>query len=232
MYRGIAVPSAMSDEVVASIKSGGLRGDEGTAWSVRMPSARKVRRALESLYKKVDLSTDDIFADAELPGVGACGGIMGATYYGASHNRTGENDQPIVIAFDVALDIVYVDSRDFLCTVFQMWDRETTDLRGQQAATLRDLYGQRIGRYFNQACATDDQQRRIAMCNLASFDSEVVLAHHANRKVIAGRHGTLFTSAFIVQAPIEPESIRDVQTVSQQFEPPAADVALADMWGW
>jgi len=44
------------------------------------------------------------------------------------------------------------------------------------------------------------------------------------------RYGTVFTSAFSIEAPVESESIRDVYTVSA-FHQPTVDVSLDDMWG-
>lgn len=230
MYRGIAVSSQNADEVIATIKSRGLPGDEGTQWRSTMPSVRKIRDRLDFLYEKSDLSKDDIYQDAERLGVDAAGSSIGGEYYAAKHNRSWEDDQPIVIVFDVDVDKVAVDCRDFLCTVFQLWDRAPEDWWSFQDAVMTDVFGSGILRYFGSAREANEQQRRIAMCNLACFDLDVVVAHHANRKVIAGRYGTVFTSAFSVEAPVESESIRDVYAVSA-FHQPTVDVSLDDMWG-
>ena len=40
------------------------------------------------------------------------------------------------------------------------------------------------------------------MCNLAPFDESVVKSHYQNQKIIGGRYGTRFSSAFFVKAPI------------------------------
>jgi len=90
---------------------------------------------------------------------------------------------------------------------------------------LSELFGRRVLRYFDSACEVSDQAHRIAMCNLAAFDSGVVLAHHANRKVIGGRHGRLFTSVFFVQGPVDAEAIRDVYAISH-FDAPTPHVSL------
>lgn len=70
------------------------------------------------------------------------------------------------------------------------------------AGWLLELFGPAIGRYFDAASGVTDQTFRIAMCNLASFDGDVVLAHHSNRRIIGGRHPTHFKSAFFVQTPV------------------------------
>jgi hypothetical protein len=67
------------------------------------------------------------------------------------------------------------------------------------------------------------------MCNLVCFDPGVVAEHHANRRVIAGRYGTLFTSAFFVQGPVDAASILDAFVI-ENFEPPSPDISLGDMW--
>ncbi len=229
LYRGIAVPSAKADDVAAAVGSRGLGGDEGR-WRFVVPDIAKVRAELEVLFTRPDLTRNDIFRDTPFPGICACGTSSDGEYYAARHNFSTEDDYPLVIEFDAALDMVYVDPRDFLCTAFQLWDRDSVNLRASQAALLSELFGPGILRYFESVCHVRDQTHRIAMCNLAAFDPEVVLAHHANRKVIRGRYGTTFTSAFFVQGPLHPERIRRLYR-AEQYSPLAPDASLDGFFG-
>jgi hypothetical protein len=195
-----------------------------------VPDVAKVRAEIETMFAWLALTRDDIFRDTPFPGICACGSSIGGEYYAARHNLSTENNYPLVIEFDTPLDRVYVDSRDFLCTAFQLWDRDSVNLRASQAALLSELFGLRILRYFDAAYRVTDQQYRIAMCNLAAFDPEVVLAHYSNRKVIRGRYGALFTSSFFVQGPVPPSWIRRLYTI-EQYNPPRPDVSLDEFFG-
>jgi len=229
LYRGIAVPSARVDAVVAAIESRGLRGDEGD-WKFQVPDVAKVRADIEALFARPDLTIKDIFQSTPFLGICACGTSSGGEYYAAKHNFSTKNDYPLTIEFEAALDKIYVDPRDFLCTAFQLWDSCSMNLRASQAALLSELFGPRILRYFESACQVRDQTHRIAMCNLAAFDPEVVSAHYANRKVIAGRYGTSFASAFFVQTPVPPERIRRLYT-AERNSPSVPDVSLSRFLG-
>jgi hypothetical protein len=224
LYRGIAVPSDQASGVIVDIERRGLHGDIGT-WGFRVPDMSVVRREIDNLFARPDLDSAAIFEPGEFPGVCACGGRVGADYYAGQHNKGGEDDQPIVIEFEAPLEDVYVDPRDFLCTVFQLWDRDPSTNRDEVLRLLSVLYGLGIRRYFEAAAETQDQAYRIAMCNLASFDEDVVRAHYANRLVIAGRYETLFESAFFVKAPVLSASIRNVYALSD-FSDAGPDVTL------
>jgi hypothetical protein len=127
---------------------------------------------LEFLFHKPDLSRDDVLANSQFRAFCACGTAAGAEYYARQHNRTLKENHPLVIEFTSSIDDIYVDSRDFLCTAFQFWDRESSAYRAWQSAVLSRLFGPGILRYFD-ACQSTDQTRRIAMCNLAAFDPDV-----------------------------------------------------------
>lgn len=230
MYRGIAVAPAKVPRVVRSIENGGLRGDEGGR-RCTVPCVRKVRGRLADLFDESNATVHDIFKDTgDYPGVFACGSRIGAEYYAAHHNQSGENNQALVIEFITQLENTYVDARDFLCTAFQLWDRDSGDRRTLQAEWLRKLFGPKILRYFDPACETSDQNYRIFLCNLAAFDPSVVLAHHTNSNIIRGRWGTRFASAFIIQGPVPAAGITAVHQVHRERLRPA-DVSLTDFLG-
>jgi hypothetical protein len=226
LYRGIAVPSMTTDETTSHIRQNGIRGDEGSFWRSLTPDVVSIRSQLDAMFEQGDLTVQDVFKNAELPAIGACGGPIGAMYYAARHNRSSANDLPIVIEFDAPLDRVWVDNRDFLCTVFQLWDYGVSPTRHSDVlGVLIDLYGRGIERYFESASSDSEQDRRIVMCNLAAFDADVVLSHYRNQKVIRGRHNTHFESAFVVQCPIPPADVRYVYPFDT-YELPTPDVTL------
>jgi hypothetical protein len=150
-----------------------------------------------------------------------------AAYYALHHNfSAGRDDHPIAIEFTATIDDVYVDPRDFLCTAFQLWDRESQRYREWQSQVLSDLFGRAILRYFAAACRSTNQAYRIAMCNLAALDPKVVEAHFANTKVIVGRYNTRFMSAFFVKAPVHSSRISRLYVPG--YEEAAVDISLQD----
>lgn len=190
-FRGLTVPAENAERVRSTIESQGL--GLGSQWSFeyRHPGS------LDALFAKHDFSTQDTRPtnQAGVPAVCACGEEMGAAYYAWKHNRTRENDTPIIVEFEADADVVAVDSRDFLATVFQL---------GAPAAArpaLARIFGDAVLRYADRAWATDNQDARIALVDLARHDSAVVKANYANTAVLGGRHSTVFRSAFVVKLP-------------------------------
>lgn len=217
MHRGITVPQREGQRVVAAIQQTGMSGSEGR-WRFVLPDIVDIRPRLNVLFTKPDLTKDDIFSSAPFDGLCACGAPAGAAYYALRHNFSAENDYPVAIEFEADIDDVQVDPRDFLCTAFQMWDRQSETHREWQSEILCDLFGSAVERYFAAAARSKDQGYRIAMCSLAAFDPEVVQAHLENTKVIAGRYGTRFSSAFLVKAPIHASRIKRVYAPHSDHE--------------
>jgi hypothetical protein len=227
LHRGIAVARGGADRVAAIIQTDGLSGGEGRL-RFQLPDIAEVRKRLDALFAKLDLTRADIFAATPFDGICACGTPLGAKYYALQHNFSAEkHDHPIVIEFTAPTDEVYVDPRDFLCTAFQLWDRESRAFQLWQSEVLRNLFGQPIRRYFAAACQSTNQSYRIAMCNLAAFDPGVLEGHMANTKVIAGRYNTRFSSAFFVKAPVLPNRICRVYTPVYEDEG-TVDISLQD----
>lgn len=222
LFRGIAVARERATDVVASIHSAGIRGDEGW-WHF---GVEDVRDRISTLFHKEDLSTTDTrHPDLNsYKSICACGDELGASYYALIHNRHREVDEAsYVVKFTAPLESVSVDGRDFLYTCFQLWDRHSADNYEMQGKALARLFGPAILKYFVKAASSQEQQLRIAMCELACQDQEIVLAHAKNLHVIRGRYGVVFRSAFFVRVPIEPSQIVDVRLArEQEFNPAAA----------
>lgn len=220
LFRGLAVPAARRDEVIEKITVSGFVGGEGH-WNILHQHPGDI----DALFERDDLtSTITRASGATLPKVVcACGDLDGATYYACSHNRTAKDDTPIIVEFDAPLSDIAIDGRDFLYTVFQFGQLEVS-----REALLRS-FGPRILRYADKAQATGDQSKRIALCDLAIHDPAVIEAHHGNQVVIAGRHHTVFKSAFTVVCPVGPDRISSITSPSERFVTPQAEISLNDL---
>lgn len=204
LYRGLSVPTVDLEDVVGRISERGIQGDEGT-WTL---VTSNLRSSLDVLIGKPDLTREDT-TQRSFRVICACGDEMGATYYaqrGSQPDKSG-----LVVEMRVSLADVFIDGRDFLCAAFQLWDRSIETQRTDQARFLEVVFGPAIRRYFDRACATKDQEVRIALCDLACSDPQVVLAHAQNWVLLEGRYGTRFRSAFFVRPPIEPGRICSVR---------------------
>jgi hypothetical protein len=95
--------------------------------------------------------------------------------------------------------------------------------RFERARTLESLYGASVLPYFWAATATRDQAEKIALCNAAAHDLEVVRGHLRNALVVRGRYGVTFRSAFAVRLPIAPSDIVTLhaERVDTHIESPA-----------
>lgn len=223
LFRGITVPAERASQVKENILRNGIRGDEGTQWQ---PSRlNDLRKDIHGFLQRPDLSLTDTRppeTSAEyFSTVCACGDELGASYSAIQHNaHTGVKENPFVIHFAVESSRLYVDGRDFLYTCFQLWDRNSgRPLTVQRRALIR-LFGNRIVRYFDKAAASRDQNYRIALCDLACQDLQVVRSHAKNSIIIDGRHGVVFCSAFFVRLPLLATEITKVDSAKiSDFRP-------------
>jgi hypothetical protein len=192
-FRGLAIPTDRAEETVEVIEREGLVAEQG-----RWQMDHWHPGAIEVLFTKSDLSLEDTRPKgvAALPAVCGCGDEDGAAYYAWWHNRGEINDTPVMVEFEAGQGDVAVDGKDCLYTVFQMGDPE------RARDFLQTAFGTRALRYAEKAWASDDQGVRIALCDLAIHDPEIVEAHRANAIVIGGRHNTIFRSAFTVTLPV------------------------------
>jgi hypothetical protein len=223
LYRGIAVPVTEVAAIADAIRKRGLLGTEGR-WKFSIPDVDQVRRRLADMAANPRTSRSDILEPSCGLAICACGHPEGGAFYAIEHNG-GAGTAPLLISFRIPDSRVYVDCRDFLCTAFQLWDREGIAGQARQREILSTVFGSAVVRYFNAACNTTDQAIRIAQCNLAAFDPAVLAAHYKNRLVIAGRYRTRFASAFFVASPISPNEVVDVFSPSVDLLP-SADLTL------
>jgi hypothetical protein len=74
-----------------------------------------------------------------------------------------------------------IDGRDFLYGVFQFGDPQ------KAAPALERLFDPKILRFAEAAWSSTDQSKRIALCDLAIHDRQIVAGHYENRLVIGGK---------------------------------------------
>lgn len=204
LFRGITVPASTADAVMARIRERGLHSGD-SRWMLPFPTPREEDDAVAALSRsgKFEYREDEL-------SVCACADEASASHYAWAHNRHGDCDTPVMIEFEANADDVAVDGRDMLYSLFQQGDPDLTP------AAVKTAYGEAAVRHLEAAWSTDDQIRRIAHCDRAVLDPAVVAHHYRNRIVIAGRHGTVFSSAFQVRLPIGPSAIRNIKVPHQQ----------------
>jgi hypothetical protein len=208
LYRGLAVSASASESIQQEIVRKGIIGEEGTQWKFDLPNLRK---DIEALILRADLSLDHTRRNrSSFRVICACGDSESAAYYAWKHNRSAEHDAPLIIEFEARLDDIFVDGRDFLYMAFQFWDRHTASALSEQMLCLKMLFGDPVLRYFRRATDAKDQQQRVALCDLAVQDEQVVLAHRLNHRAIRGRYNTTFASAFFARTPITSREISSV----------------------
>lgn len=218
-FRGIAVSADMAERTIAGIRSQGLVSGQGK-WLMEHEHPGD----LNALYVKPDLSLKGTSPGIKaVAAVCACGDELGAAYYACSHNLSPDNDTPILIEFEAPQSAAAVDGKDFLYTTFQLGDPE------RARHVLERSFGKAVLRYADRAWSSEDQSFRIAQCDLAIHDPEVVEAHHSNEVVLAGRYKTIFRSAFTIELPVHPEAIINVWSPSHTPAMPTPGVRLHDI---
>ena len=219
LFRGIAVPASSKADTIKEIIETGLT-KEKREWCIKEGRGLP----LDPLFRKVDLSTVDTRQESlNRRVVCCCGTVEGAAYYAWHHNRTPENDTPILIEFHHTLDDVGVDGKDFLYTAFQI------GVPSKARDVLVQVFGRKVLKYAEAAWDCDDNDRRIAFCDLAVLDPEVVTSHYENRTTILGRGGTTFESAFNVSLPVLPESIVRVWSPTSRHNRQNPSITISDI---
>jgi len=202
--------------VAHDIWANGLRATEQATWRVEVID---LRPRLESLLAKPDLSLGDTRPSESVttatgfhrrllgaePAVCACGDELGGTYYATRHNHTSERTAPLLVCFEAAVRDVQIDGKDFMHNpMFQ-----TGHTQAQRDWTIR-IFGQAIKRYAERAWSSQEFEYRLALCDLASQDPQVICDHHRNEIILGRRCGTIFKSAFNVRLPVAPAQIVEV----------------------
>lgn len=145
-------------------------------------------------------SIEDVFPPSEqVPFVFATADINTAAFY--AHRSKGNNKIPLVVEFEVPMDQVYIDGRDFMINMLQSIDRGSEIALNLKTESLIALYGENVRYYINKCLETSDTLERIKIGNLACFDRSLVEHHLKNNILIEGRFNTYFKSAINAQPP-------------------------------
>lgn len=208
LYRGITLQENDVVTVIDDIKSNGLKRD---ARFYNQPFVDR-REELPNLLLKHDLNVSDTreaTKEIEIEDSICFADRLGANHY-ACRDTGGVKTIPVVISVEVDIKYVQIDGRDFLYTVFQNIAREQDiDKVKRIISTLSKLYGEGIALYIQKVFDHPESQE-VAICDLATMDSEVIMAHLKNKVTIKGRYNTIFRSAFFVKTPIGPKSIKHI----------------------
>lgn len=230
LYRGITIHPEQFDDLIVSITTHGLQGGEGR-WKFQVPADISKTHGLAR--QSIDDPTifNSMWDGPTVAGFCACGSKDSAAFYASKHNvdQAAGKTLPVVITFSASLDRMYIDCRDFLMSTFQGFDRVSDLYVEGQREVLATLFGTAILPYFDKCVRTADQQQRIALGNIATFDRDAILSHLSNSIVLAGRYNTRFKSAFFVSAPIIPSDILDV-AVLESYTPASDAYSLDDFF--
>lgn len=231
-YRGIAVKKNETEEVIEGIRKSGHKAGDGS-WAIMAPDLKEEYRDQSKwaeLLRNENLSTRMTRAKS-VETVGVCGDSDSASYYACVHNRTEEHDTPILIELDARGENAWIDGRDFLYTVVQLWDRRggSEDNKERVRDTLARAFGKSIIPYLNRALLDKELDSRLALVDMATNDSAVIKAHASNEHWLQGRYGTIFKCAFSIRLPIRPAQILSVQIVDTEFRRPDSFSRLNDL---
>ena len=218
-FRGIAVPASTADAVINSILQNGLNRDKG--WLMLWEKPKNP----DDLFEKPDLSMGDTRGPRETAPVGICfcGEEASAAVYACERNIHSDDDTPILIEIEADPETVAIDGRDFLYTIFQLGDPR------KAAPAIERLFGPKILRFAEAAWSSTDQSRRIALCDLAIHNRQIVANHYENRLAIGGRHSTRFHNAFKIKLPIASTAVIRVWRPDFSHQVPAVDVDFTDL---
>ncbi len=218
LYRGISAPVGRRDELLSKIKGEGLAFGQGPG-----DMSYSFGLNVELLVNKRNLSQVDTESESsQRVATYACGTREGAAYYAWRYIGESSDLAPIMIEFDAKVLDVRVDGKDFLYKLFEMGEPEKAKL------PIRQLFGRKALYYAEAAWASGDHSRKLALCDLATMDPQVINDHYANRSGIGGRYGTVFHNAFVVALPISRTDIVNVWSPSARHRPLIPEFQFSD----
>lgn len=221
LYRGIGVPVSSVGQEICTILDGGLPTEQD-----RITIEQSFGLQIESVLNKPDLSRDDTEPKSLLrPATYACGTPDSAARYAWYSCRESHDRTPLIIEFDAKITDLRVDGKDFLYTVFQ------GGCPDRASDMIRRVFGEKVLTYAQRAWNTDCTDRKVAYCDLATMDSDVIKAHYANSELIGGRGSTIFRNAFLVALPVLPENIVNVVQLTSKESPQVPSIRLGDCIG-
>ncbi len=220
------MPPAEVDHVMAEIKNQGLRKVDGMVWGSQMASPSAVRNRVAELMASPSTIRDRISEMHTEHLLCACGDEFGATHYAVARSPKGDTSRGLLISFSASMNELAIDGKDFLYTVFQLWDRDRKHHRELFRELLEMIFGKGILKYFDLASETDETNERVGICDLACIDLDVIRDHLQNKILINGRYNTRFCSAVQTQEPVPSAQIISVTTVHSLPDAPEQQIDL------
>ncbi|WP_442754279.1 hypothetical protein ACNHKD_14965 [Methylocystis sp. JAN1] len=222
-YRGITLDPATAEADKAAIKETGQLARKAT-WNNTRAHPNEVRRITPPLASTPETARRAIRELPQEPMTYACASFDDAARYALRNEGL-----PAVIAVELPFEEVAIDGKDFLYTVFQLWDRSQRHHLPQVRETLNAVFGTATVRWFDLAASQADQSVRIGLCDLAVHDLSAIQAHHANPMPLSGRYNTLFRSAFDLPMKVDAAAILSVEDVTQPIVPPGNLIELRSL---
>jgi hypothetical protein len=147
LFRGLSVEPAHVDRVCSEIaRTGKMRAEEGMHSGSRMADPDLVRSRVTAWLQSPASIRDELRKISTIPLAYACGDRAGSAFY--ARRGTGV---PLIVEFEVPWESLRVDGRDFLYTVFTLWDRKGNSHVELVRKALATLFGKAILKYFDQA---------------------------------------------------------------------------------
>jgi DNA-binding Lrp family transcriptional regulator len=228
LFRGLSVPESDVARVSLEVRQQGLKKVKGMTWASTMASPAAIREMAAELRINPSTIRQSIRTLEQEHVICGCGDEFSASGYAGAYSRSGERYLGLMVSYSMAPGSLAIDGKDFLYTVFQLWDRHQT----RHLETVRDflgqIYGKKILNYFDLAAETKCSDERIGLCDLACVDLEIVRHHYQNQILIHGRCQRRFFSAFQMQAPVLPEQIISVNPAQELSAPSCRLISFLD----
>jgi len=222
LYRGISLAEQDVDRVIEDIKLNGINVSEEARWEFQITF---IKDRVAELFEKEDLFTLDTRPQKNKPNDYTMGELinpsktvcfadkLGARYYAVKHNKTESKTVPILIETEIDLKNIIIDGRDFLYTCFQFLEMKDISKQQKQISDLTQIFGNSIEKYLIKSSKTDIQDTKIALCDLATQDDDVIIEHYLNKIILAGRYNTIFRTAFHIKMPINKGDVKSVSII-------------------
>ncbi len=191
LFRGLRIPRDGADQAIDVLRQ---NGHDPT--KARRSIFQRLVPNPKALLERKGITNADTRGPQtiEAPAICACGDEAGASHYAW---RDPSPDIPVLMEIRVPIDRLAVDGNDFLFTIFSHGDPK------KARPVVQRAFGAAALTYAERAWATPKgDEARIALCDLAVLDPDVILHHHANQFALLGRYGTAFSSAFSIRLPI------------------------------
>ena len=222
LYRGLSVAPDHLWSSTKLIKLKGYLSDEEATFRTDMAEPALVRNHTTEWLRTPAAIQKNIDTAPKFPRSIVCGDL-----FRASQGAHGGAGVAAIVEYDIPWESLKIDGRDFLHAVFALWDRKGDEHRDRVRQTLGEIFGRALLKYFD--LANGDLSERIGLCELATYDLDVIQAHHANAIEIRGRSSMRHCSAFQCSLPLERSAIRNVIAPAAVCPEPGQVASLDDM---